>query len=253
MKYKAAVILAAGRCPADLYAQTHVLHTADLRFGDRATVDRVVDAFRGAGFDHIFVVGTLVEGCHHIADQGSFIANLRAGLIAAEKFGTIFVSTCDIPFLTTEEVRGFMEAQRGSTLYCSVIPMQACREAFPELARTTITLADGEFTLGNVFAAEYWVWRNALPVVERAFAARKSKVRLAFLMGLPTAYRYARARKRPEKLSIDQLERRARKVIKTDVRAVIGNWPGIGTDVDSLAHYEAAQRYFCQPPIQQFV
>lgn len=244
MKYKSAVILAAGRCPEDLCRYTGVRLTADLRFGDSSVIDRVVRAFRGAEFDRIIVVGTAVEGCIFVQDQGSFINNLRSGIDAAKSSGTIFVSTCDLPFVSAEEIRDFVAQQRGSSLYCSVIPTEACREAFPGLARTALTVREGEFTFGNIVAGEDWVWRNALPVVERAFNARKNKLALAWLMGIPTAARYLRAKKRPEALSIEQLENRARRMIRTDVRAVIGNWPGIGTDIDTLEHYIAAEAHF---------
>lgn len=249
-KYKSAVILAGGECPPELRQQTGVRHTANLEIGGKRMVDHVANTFRAAGFEHIFIVGCRVEGYHHLPDAGSFVANLRQGITEANQHGTIFFSTCDLPFLSAEELTSFSSKLIGSSLGVSVVPMECCRQTFPTLARTALTTAEGEFTLGNIVAGEGWVWQNALPVVERAFRWRKSKLGLAWLLGPRVAISYARAKKKPKALRIESLEERASKMIGIKhggVRAVIGDWPGIGTDVDSLDHYLAAQEYVRQP------
>lgn len=245
LKFRSAVILAGGECPPELRQQTGVHHTANLEIGGKRMVEHVTHTFAAAGFGHIYVVGNKVEGFHHLPDAGSFVGNLRQGIAEADRHGTIYVSTCDLPFLGVEEIDSFSEQIVGSSLCCSVVPMECCRRAFPDVARTALTTAEGEFTLGNIVAGEGWVWRHALPIVERAFRLRKNKLGLAWMMGPRVAINYARAKNRPDKLKIAQLERRASKMIRVmgGVRAVIGDWPGIGTDVDTLEHYLKAQDF----------
>lgn len=244
MRRNAVIILAAGSCPEDLQHHTGIRLTADLRLGDRSFVDRVVDAFKEAEFEHIAVVGTRVSGCEYVPDQGSYFLNLKAGLEAAPDNYTKVVSPCDLPFLRSQEITEFMSKVYGSQLDCAVVPVQSCHEAFPGLARTALTVKEGEFTFGNIVAGDDWVWKNyALPIVDRAYRARKSIARLALLMGAITSARYLLAKRNPNALSIQQLEWRAYRKIKVPVRAVIGDWPGMGTDIDTLDHYKKARQY----------
>jgi len=248
MKNKSVVILAGGLCPSDLQEHAGVKYVADLPFGETSMVQRIVAAFREAGFENVIVVGTNVKGCTYVEAGDSFVDSLRGGLAAAKTTDMIFVATCDMPFLQAAEISAFAQSrQLGSTLCCAVVPVEVCSQHYPELVRTGLTVLEGKFTLGNIFAGEMWVWRHALKVAQKAYQARKNKLKLALMLGLPTTVRYLRAKKNPAALSIEQLEQRGRKIVGCNVRAVIGDWPGIGTDVDNQTHYQEALKYLEEP------
>ncbi|QQG49949.1 MAG: nucleotidyltransferase family protein [Candidatus Berkelbacteria bacterium] len=246
MKNAHAIILAGGKRLPDLESYCGVSHVANIPVNGVRMVERVASAFRDAGVQKITVVGAKVADCQEAAAGLSLLGSLKNGLDLADYSDRVILSTCDMPFLEAKEVSEFLSRQNGSTLYCAVVPVAACRDKYPELSRTSLTTAEGEFTLGNIFSGEKWVWDTVLPFVERAYKARKNKLRLAWMLGPFIAVRYLRARTKPEVLRISDLEHRARKLAKCPVSAVIGDWPGIGTDIDSTAHFQAAEPYFPQ-------
>ncbi len=247
MKYAQAIILAGGKSQEDIYQHFGVSCVADLPVNGRRMVEVVAQAFQDAGVSRIITVGASVDNCKSASAGEAFVDSLRNGIQQTDNKGLIFVAACDMPFITSQEVAEFAGRYNRSGLYCAVVPVKSCRDRYPALARTALTVSEGEFTLGNVFMADRWAWQSALGVAEQAYNVRKSKLKLALLLGLPTTWRYLRAKKRPSCLTIAQLEQRAFELTKCPVTAAIGDWPGIGTDVDSLGHFRAAQQYMTDP------
>jgi hypothetical protein len=81
--------------------------------------------------------------------------------------------------------------------------------------------------------------RKALPVLEKAYAYRKSPAKLAALVGFGTLGRIVLARVSPSTLGLVQLEKAVGKFLGVSVRAIQTPFAEIGADIDNLAQYKS--------------
>ena len=237
-----AVILAGGKNNAAMQAVTGVENRALTPLGDRAMLDYVIAALRRApGIGEIFVVGDVPsgEGYTQAAGGQTLIENLLAGLRAAQSGGEaerVLVGTSDIPFLTPESVEDFVRQGRtsGADLCCSYVSLAQCLQKYPDMKRTAIKMREGRFTLGNLMLV------NPLPllahpeIIQQAYAARKSPVQVARLLGLGLLGRLLLAQTlSPALLPVTALEQAVSRLLGgVRVSAILSAYPEIGTDVD---------------------
>jgi hypothetical protein len=135
---------------------------------------------------------------------------VRLGLERSATDSVLF-ATVDLPFLTPESVRFFLQESlaSGAALTYAVVPADLCRERFPQLKRTTVRLREGELTGGNLFWAQRTVALRELHRLEALYRARKQPVRLALQIGVGLLIRFLLAQYlAPRLLSVEQIERR---------------------------------------------
>lgn len=176
-----------------------------------------------------------------VLDAGATVSeNIQTGIDYFGDSGWVLLVMGDIPLLTSEAVDDFTSRCRNveAAAYYSVVSMDAVNERFPGTKRTTMRLTDGEFTGGNVFLIK----KETFPLLrvngERAFARRKSPVRLLLMLGLGFVLRLFTGR-----LSVRELEAKASALLGVKVVAVQTPFVSIGVDVDKdsdLALTEAA-------------
>lgn len=237
------LILAGGKCPDDLAAATGVAYRADLAFGGRTCLEIVSDAVAPAG-DPILVSESPRDGFRHAPAGESFIGSLSNGLKAVQT-KSFLLSTVDIPCLTSEAVRDYLDrCDRQAALNYPIISHADCEREFPGMPRTTLALKEGVFTGGNMALMRTDLMRQALPMMEEAYRLRKSPLRLAKLLGFSTLALLLAGKLSPRLLTIPKLESAVSRSLGVPVRAVQTPFASIGADVDSLDQYQAMQKLF---------
>ncbi|MCS7065602.1 MAG: nucleotidyltransferase family protein [Fimbriimonadales bacterium] len=207
----------------------------------------VVRALQGAPqIERILIVGEVPpgEGYEVLPPPNGLIESVQRGLEASQTESVLFVAV-DVPFLTAESVRFFLEAslQSGAALTYAVVPAALCRERFPQMRRTTVRLREGELTGGNLFWARRAVALRELPRLRALYAARKQPLRLALYVGVGILLRFLLAQWiSPRFLSVRDVERRAERLLGVPARAILCPYAEIGADVDTLQQWQQIEQ-----------
>ncbi len=243
-----AVVLAGGRNSPEMAAATGTENRALTPIGTRTMLDYVVSALdKAPSVGKIFVVGPVPQSDRYtqIAGRETLLENLLAGLEAAGDEEQVLVSTSDIPFLTPSAAEDF--AIRASAiradLCCSYVPLAVCTQKYPEMKRTAVKLAEGRFTLGNMMLVNPQFLQTKQEAITAAYAARKSPVQVAKLLGLGLLGRLVGAQVlAPGLLSVAGLEAAVSRALGGQAAGVCSAYAEIGTDVDRPEDVAIARR-----------
>lgn len=232
------VILAGGKCEPDLAALAGAEFRADVPFQGQTCLEIVLAA--ASEFGEPLVVGGR-PGLHPRQTPGGahFVESVRLGLERV-RTDTFLLVTVDLPCLKSASIARFIENSEPSVgLNYPIVPVEVCEREFPGLKRTALTLREGRFTGGNVALLNRDLMRRALPVLEAAYAARKSPIRLAKMAGPGVLWQVALGKLLPATLRLRKLEHAVGRFLGVDVRAVVSQDADIATDVDSAAQLRA--------------
>ncbi len=243
------VVLAGGKNSPEMAAATGVENRALTPIGTRTMLDYVVSALaQTPSVRRIFVVGDVPSSAAYtaVAGQETLLENLMAGLGACGDQERVLISTSDIPFVTPQALEDFLHRASATEadLCCSYVPLAACTRKYPEMKRTAITLAEGRFTLGNVMLVRPRFLMGHREAIAQAYAARKSPVQMARLLGIGLLLRLLGSQLvSPRLLTISALETAVSRVLGGG-RAVgiCSAYPEIGTDIDRPEDVAIAQR-----------
>lgn len=237
-----ALILAGGKNKPEMQTACGGLENRALvPLNGRPMLDYVIEAVRGgfAGDGRILIAGDVPTpaGCTPVDGGVSMVDTLLNGASAlAPEETRLLVVTADIPFLTPAAVAAFLDTCKGmpqAQFIYPIVEAERCRQRFPEMRRTTLRIAEGEFTGGNVVLLDPAFLRRNEALLREAYAQRKNVVGLAKLLGPSLIFRLIGSRVIPGLLSIRHLEAAVGKALGGAVaQAVITPYPEIGADVD---------------------
>jgi 2-phospho-L-lactate guanylyltransferase (CobY/MobA/RfbA family) len=247
------VILAGGKAKPDMLALTGQTNRALATVNGKTLLRHVVDAIltadiEGGPLGPITVIGDLPDDAAYfrLPDSGDFVSNIMAGLNAYRDAPYVLVSTADLPFLTGAAVQTFVHdayqlAERsGAGLIYPIVPLSVCYACFPGIRRTALRLRDGEFTGGNLVLVRPQFLLSHSARIATAYAARKSPVQLARMLGLGTLGRVVVSQKvSPKLLSVSFLETRVSALLGGPCRALSCESAAIATDLDRPSDFEA--------------
>ena len=165
-----------------------------------------------------------------VADRGTLLNNVDAGLRALEGTGRVLVAGADIPLLTGGAVDAFVEAGQAldAAIVYGVVRREDVRREFPAIGKTFVRLREGTLTGGSLILLDPRAFARARSVIERAVRARKHPWELARLFGLRTVLGLLTGT-----LRIPDLEERVGRLTGVRARALIWPSPEIAIDVDS--------------------
>lgn len=230
------VILAGGELSAAWRAESGLQWRWQLPVHGHTLFEQVYEAVRHLG-DVIAVGGP--DSVRATEPGKTFLKSLSRGM-AQVKSEHMLLVTADVPDLNRDAVDRFVAAASPtSDLNYPIVPMSVCDATYPGLKRTALPLREGRFTGGNAAFVKSEAFRAALPTLEKAYALRKSPVRLAGMVGYGTLGRVVLSRIIPATLSVRELERRVGEFLGLSIRAVICHDASIGTDIDSKVQYDA--------------
>lgn len=220
-----------------------------LELSGKPMYQHVVETLQATpGISRILLAGDvpLLPGCTPVAGGESMVDTLLNGVAALDATETRFlVATADIPFLTSQAVADLLaDAPESADFVYSIIPAQVCYAAFPEMRRTTLKLAEGEFTGGNLVVLSPEFLRTKEAVVRHAYALRKNVPGLAALLGPSTILRLLASRVAPSLLTLPQLEAAVGRLLGgATARAIVSQHAGVGADVDHPEDVPLARKY----------
>lgn len=225
--------------------------TPDDEIGGKPMAQWVIEAIRGCKYvDKIGLVGLTQEqvppGDYCFADASEdFLANFTAGIRVCENHDLVLFAPADTPFVTPEALDDFVgrSIESGGQLCYPAVTIESCKREFPDLRRTTIKIADGEFTSGNFVVASRSMMEANKEVIASAFDARKSPVAIAKVFGLSFVLKFLFA---PRSLSLAALEELASKKLNTRAAVITTEHASLATDIDKYEELEIAQKYFAQ-------
>lgn len=219
-----------------------------LDLGGKPMYQRVVEVLQATPeVGRILLAGEvpLLAGCEPVAGGESMVDTLLSGVAAlGPEAKRLLVVTADIPFLTPAALQELLATAPDADFVYTIIPAATCKAAFPEMRRTTLTLAEGEFTGGNVVILNPAFLRTSEAAVRKAYALRKNVPGLAALLGPNTIMRLLLSRIVPQVLNLPELEAAVGRLLNgARARAVVSNHPGVGADVDHPEDVPIVRRY----------
>jgi GTP:adenosylcobinamide-phosphate guanylyltransferase len=243
-----AVVIAGGSEKPELLAAGGASSRPLIMIGGSSMIDRTLGALRAAGSIERLAaiapepVGAAVDRrlCDEFrASDPSPAQNLLLGAEAVGEARPILLSTGDLPLLTAEAVDDFVARglETGADVVYPIVSEADSERRFPGAPRTYARLREGTFTGGNIVLTRGDFVRTHLDLIDRLFDLRKSKLRLAHLLGWSFLLKLALGR-----LTLADLEARGGAIIGGRVAALVSQYPEIGFDVDKVVDLEYARR-----------
>lgn len=240
-----AVVLAGGKARPDFVEKTGLTNRALISIEGRTMLERVAAALRESpSIGEILVVGDLpaASAYRSVSDHGGFVENIIAGADASPPSEYMLLCTADVPFLTAEAVEDLVErgSALGADIVYPVVSVAVCYRRFPGIKRTSVKLREGEFTGGNLVLARPEFIKQQREHLTQAYAARKSPIKTALMLGIGTTMRFAFSLALwPGLINIPLLESKVSKVLDGTARALVSPFPELATDIDRIEDLEA--------------
>ena len=212
-------------------------------------ISYVIESIRASNIiDKIVIVGNKsdytnpsyfnIDGM--IEDRGSIIENVRAGVEYFKNDDRVLIATCDIPLITGDGIRDFVEKSlesKGDVCY-PIVERSICEARYPETKRTYGNLVEGSFTGGNITLLNPKIIDRCIDVAKKMIEHRKNPIKMSRVLGLPFLIKLILGR-----LTISAVEKRVEKILKINPKAIICDHPEIGNDVDKPEDIEMVKKY----------
>ncbi|MDI3481563.1 MAG: hypothetical protein PWQ97_1218 [Tepidanaerobacteraceae bacterium] len=241
-----ALILAGGQADGSLEEEMGV-SKALIKINGKEMILYVIEALKAVEcVDRIAVVGDaqhlafLKDKVDVIVEQKDSLAeNIVSGAEVFSEAEELLVLTCDIPMITPEAIKDFVEKARatGADFNYPIVRKEDNDAKYPGVHRTYVRIRDGVFTGGNIVLIRSGIIKKAMDRAKYFLAYRKKPWMLARILGVSFVLKLLLGI-----LSIKELETRVSDLFGIKARAVISTYPEIGTDVDKKSDLELAQK-----------
>ncbi len=239
------ILPSAGRISGSFATEAGAEIKALISLGGRTLLERALDAVRGIGRSVVIGPEALQEArtaaTAVLPEVGSGPANILQGLGWLQQHPPeaerILVLTTDLPFITAEAVQGFLRACPPDADVCvPVFRREEFEERYPGAPNVYVRLREGAWTTGSAFLLNTQVLTANRAHIENLFAARKSQLAMARLLGALFILRFVARR-----LAIEHVERRCRDILGCSGAAVLGCDPALAYDIDLPEEYRYAR------------
>lgn len=220
---------------------------AVIKINGKEMISYVIEALKALDFvGKIAVVGDaqalafLKNKVDIIVEQGDSMAeNIVRGAEVFPEDEELLVLTCDIPMITPEAIKDFVEKARASRADFSypIVRKEDNDARYPGVHRTYVRIRDGTFTGGNIVLIKAGTVKKAMDRAKDFLTYRKKPWMLAKILGVSFVVKLLLGM-----LTIKELENRVSDLFGIKARAVISAYPEIGTDVDKKSDLELAQK-----------
>lgn len=266
-----AILPAAGRIAGAFAEEAGAEVKALIHLRDRTLLEQALDSAMGAGIRKVVAIGprelaersgiateedsrsglsTINHNCPVLPEAESGPANIMRGMrwLQEQAEGPpperVLILTTDLPFVIADAVRGFLEACPPEADLCLPVIARADFEArFPGSRNTYVRMKDGEWTMGCAFLVNPRALIASQSQIERVFAARKSQLAMARLLGP-----FFIARFLTRTLTVRHVEARCRAIVGCSGAAVMGCDPALAYDIDELEELRYARSMLAVHP-----
>lgn len=231
-----------------LWPETHGGQKAWIDLAGRPMVEWVLAALLGSRhIHHVIVIGLdkplvgfdRTDAVEFVADQGSLVANIYAGVARLTPGQPAAFCWADMPLLTREAIDRFIDqvSEPSADITCGVVEKSSLQHAFPGADDLWLRIREGQFIAAGfgLFVPEHAV--RARRHLEALLPQRKSAARQALYVGLPLLVRYVLGR-----LTIPKLEAHLRRRFDLECRVLIVDDPEMGLDVDNANNLAVCRR-----------
>jgi len=256
-----AVVIAAGRISGAFAERAGTNIKALIDIAGRPLVDYVLSALRECEVTgRIALVGPRELLAHpssakadlRVQEVGSGPDNFFAGIEALEAHtrqasegarapdgeSRVLLCASDLPHLTPTGLKHFLErVPPEAEIAYAFSRASLYMERYPGVRCMRVRLREGVFTGGSVQLIDPAAVQRNLPLFNRVFRARKSKLGMGALLGFGLLLRFALGI-----LSIQEIEARARQLTGCEARGVLCEDPGLAFDIDLWQHLELARK-----------
>lgn len=215
-------------------------------------LQHVVDALRAAGGIGRIVcvapppVSQVIQGVDRWLPAGkSGTDNIQAGLAEATSETPALVCASDLPLITPESVRAFLNAYRSEAeVAVGLVGADDFNRTFPDAPPSEfVRLADaGPVTLGGLFLVHPGLLTRQAALFRHLFGARKDQWRMAGLLGPRLFWQFA-----TKTLRLSSIVTRAEVVLGSAVQVIPDTAPVLAFDIDTYNDYTYART--CCPGI----
>jgi NDP-sugar pyrophosphorylase family protein len=237
-------VISAGWTPSQddpLAEYTQGKPKAVIPIAGRPMVSYVVHALAGSRYvKHLVIVALdptldlqFSVPVEHVPDAGGLLANAEAGLQYAlnryPDLDAVLMCSSDVPTITSSIIDAYIEEclQTDHDLYYTVVERSVMEARFPESRRSYVHLREGDFAGGDVFLMRPSLTVSHRDLLRELAAARKSVLRQARMIGLPTFLKLVLRR-----LSLNEAVQRVSQVLNLYARVVPFTYAEVGMDVD---------------------
>ena len=250
-----AILPAAGRISGDFAVEAGTEIKALIPLGGRTVLERTLETLRVTGrVGRVVVIGPGEVASHPGARAAEVVlppdnsgpANIFRGLEwlyqanGGRHAERVAILTTDLPFVTPQAITDFLDAAPKEADAC--VPLVTRREfeaRFPGAEIDYVRLRDGEWTMGCAFLVNPEAVARNHHLIVRVFAARKSQLAMARLLGPLFIVRFLLRR-----LTVREIEQRCLQILGCTGSAVRACAPALAFDLDDLVDY----RYALGPP-----
>ncbi|NLM37665.1 MAG: NTP transferase domain-containing protein [Firmicutes bacterium] len=232
-----AIVLGGGRNTGALRNIDPHPYEAGIRIDGRPMVEYVIEVLAGMEeINRILVVippGIIPERkwaqVEMVEPGDSMIDSLLRAVQHTQRDGHVLVVASDIPFITREAIRDFIDhcRRRPADVYYSFVPKAVVLAKYPATKRTYVRLKEGVVTGGNIFLVRPKILLDFRDRIEQAFALRKQPLKLCRLLGIKFMVKLLAGQ-----LGIDEIEARVGAILNVKGAGIRSGYPEIGVDVD---------------------
>lgn len=173
-----------------------------------------------------------------VGEVGTGPENILAALRILEGEERVLVCASDLPNLTARGVESFLaDCPEEAEICYSIVRNEVFEQQYPGVHHMRVRMKEGVFTGGSIQLMRPSALEANLPLINRTFAARKSKMGMVRMLGLGFVVKFLLGT-----LSIAEVERRAREFTGCVCRAVISEEAGLAFDIDSPEQVAFAER-----------
>lgn len=245
-----AIVLAGGKNSPELREAARQEFRALIDFRGRPLVEKALGALREAATVAEVVLigpGQLEAAVDRrlydvlVPEGGSMVDNVFLGLgaLSESRKGALIISG-DLPLATADAVDDFVmrAAQSAADIAFAIVRREKYEARFPGGQRTYARLRDGAFTGANAMLVRPDFLVGHRQLIESAYAARKSPLRLVAVLGPGFLLRFLLRR-----LGVEDVVKRVEQILGGKGAAIESPYPELGLDIDKPADLEAARRY----------
>ena len=218
---------------------------------NRPVLQHIVHALRGSGQIRRIIcvapeaVVPFIDGVDLWKPAGvSGPDNIRLGLSEATLGIPAVICTSDLPFLTAQSLREFLNACRtDAQVAVGMVEANAYNAAFQNAPPSEfVRLSDvGPVTLGGLFLVQPDLLTRQEALFRQIFEGRKDQWRMASLLGPRLLWQFA-----TKTLCQRDIVRRAETLLGGTVQVIPNAAPGLAYDIDTLDDYTYAQTHFTE-------
>lgn len=216
-----------------------------IKFEGVSVLYRMIQAFRESGVaNRLVVVGspevmaskeaTLCDFA--VKELGSSPANIIAGIGALADAGSeperVLICTTDLPFITPEGIRNFVNQCGTKDFYAPLISDESYGNDYPNAPATFVKLRDGVYTTGCLYNVNSAAVKRCLTYIEQVFQNRKSKLAMANILGVGFTLKYL-----TKQLRVADVETRISELLHCSASAVPNASAELAYDIDYLEDY----------------